>query len=721
MNVCVDWSWLQAGFGAVLSAAVLALPLAAAVWAIDVGLRHRIAPRWRCWLWMLVAVRLLLPVAPASPLSWQNIWSPAARDAILPRSPSPSGLAAGPPAAVSATWWQFRPGHAADTVASVRSADGPLGWRDLAVRTVLLVWAIGVAIVGIRAAGASWRFARRLRGAPALNDARIAALLTAACTRLGTRVPRVKLVTGLPSPALFGAVRPALCLPHDLVGQLSDSELRLIFLHEVAHIRRGDVWQAWLVTAVQAVQWFNPVAWLAARRVAAVREMACDEFVRQFTEPSQRRGYADLLLRFAARAPAPALGIAGLAFARPTGGLAERIIAWNNAGAKCRVPAVVAPALLVVFALTGLTDAASPGPRTDNAATLPDYLAMTACEPTGTVSPYPPLVDNQAADDVPCEVRAYDVAQAAAKLAEVNGEQRPYEAILRYAMLPGLGVKSARYDEQDPTKLWGEMPACGHDRFGNLLKGLAESGGWQVVVASHCLTTPQLESLEGIDWQRAVRFTTPQDDGAASSRPNLAPATPAGDLAVSSKSISERFAPYLAARIDGEQRDRILAQLQADPRSSIRAYPKITLFNGTAATVAAESTRPFVTGVHYVKGSLAQAAQPDVAVLSEGIRLDVEPVVIDAETLDLACVLTSTAIDDVAQVRLPGQDVTVEAPSVHRQSIAARCRLAPGEALLIAPFAGQQPSAASSPPRQLYVISAEWFLDDGIDRHRTRD
>ena len=124
--------------------------------------------------------------------------------------------------------------------------------------------------------------------------------------------------------------------------------------------------------------------------------------------------------------------------------------------------------------------------------------------------------------------------------------------------------------------------------------------------------------------------------------------------------------------------------------------------------------QPFVIGVHYVEGEYAAAAQPDVAMVSQGVRLDVNPQVIDAETLDLGCVATSSTVDEVGTVKIPGQDVTVQAPLVSRQSIAARCRLAPGEALLIAPLAGRQSDAAQPIDQELYVISAEWFLGSGF-------
>ena len=79
-------------------------------------------------------------------------------------------------------------------------------------------------------------------------------------------------------PALMGFWRPRLLLPDDIAG-LDDEQLRMIMLHELAHVRRHDVAINWLMVLVRAMQWWNPVYWLAASRFASLREQACDAFV----------------------------------------------------------------------------------------------------------------------------------------------------------------------------------------------------------------------------------------------------------------------------------------------------------------------------------------------------------------------------------------------------------------------------------------------------------
>ncbi len=76
---------------------------------------------------------------------------------------------------------------------------------------------------------------------------------------------------------LTGLLRLRLLLPRGIGGQFARRELRYIFLHELAHVKRGDLWLNWLVAALQIMHWFNPLLWLGFARLRADRELACDE------------------------------------------------------------------------------------------------------------------------------------------------------------------------------------------------------------------------------------------------------------------------------------------------------------------------------------------------------------------------------------------------------------------------------------------------------------
>ena len=76
----------------------------------------------------------------------------------------------------------------------------------------------------------------------------------------------------------WGVVRPKVLLPADALDW-PDDRIRIVLGHELAHIRRSD----WLVQMaaelLRAVYWFNPLVWIARRRLRLESEQACDDAV----------------------------------------------------------------------------------------------------------------------------------------------------------------------------------------------------------------------------------------------------------------------------------------------------------------------------------------------------------------------------------------------------------------------------------------------------------
>ena len=291
-----DWTWKNSVQVALLIGLVLLVQKVLGRW---------LTPRLRYALSLLILFRLLLPAVPPSPLSIENLFTPSAGIAV--REAVSSGVAepAGPITSIAA-----EPVPVASTPARPAAAPFALAASSrpptLSVVEVLgLVWACGLlALVSL----AGWRYAqwcRLIRQGQRLTDTRLLALLDGARQAMGVRRP-VTLVAmaQLSSPAVFGFWRVRLLLPEDALGQLTDQDLRLLFLHEMAHVRRQDMLLNLLLMAVQFVHWFNPLVWVGLHRLRADRELVCDAMVLQRTRPEERSGYGSLLLKLLTDFPA---------------------------------------------------------------------------------------------------------------------------------------------------------------------------------------------------------------------------------------------------------------------------------------------------------------------------------------------------------------------------------------------------------------------------------
>lgn len=319
-----------------LQAAVLVLLVFAVQW---LG-RRWLPPRWRHALWWLVVARLLVPAFPESAFSLFN-WTPwratapgavATKVPALPPPPSrldrpepqpgasagfnpipaaPAELRDSPPIAEPAS--AFVTPLATSEAANARPATGVLR-RDWAA---LLTWLWLAGVVGLVAHVGLSALAlhRRLRQATPVNDPSAHALLDQMRERMGVR-RRVALLetTAVTSPALCGLIRPRLLLPPGLVGRFTAAELRFVFLHELAHLKRRDIAVNWLTTLLQVVHWFNPLLWLAFHRMRADGELACDAAALRAAAEGENHAYGQTIIKLLEGAVRPAMlpGVVGI-------------------------------------------------------------------------------------------------------------------------------------------------------------------------------------------------------------------------------------------------------------------------------------------------------------------------------------------------------------------------------------------------------------------------
>jgi len=215
----------------------------------------RLTPRWRYALWWLVLLRLILPVAPETPFSIFNVVrgrAQAPRPASLAEVPSPEARLPGPPhpEVLPAAPQELRPtptsviaDQAAPTISPDASPSSAPTAPESALPLVLWglagAWAAGMGLLLGRVLWANLSFAQRLHRRRPLADPDTLELLDECRRVVGVSQPRVVIETPeVDGPALFGCFRVKLLLPPGLAATFSHAELRHVFLHELAHLRR---------------------------------------------------------------------------------------------------------------------------------------------------------------------------------------------------------------------------------------------------------------------------------------------------------------------------------------------------------------------------------------------------------------------------------------------------------------------------------------------------
>ena len=288
-----EWSWETSVVASVLIGLVLLIQSLAG---------QRLSARARYLLGSLVFIRLLLPWAPESKLTvWQiAAWLPSAPGITQPSADQQA----------SSAWRPEQIEPAASAAIHAVSSDKPdsARWR----RVLALAWVSGVVASLMTAGCQQLRCSRLLRGSTAVSDLALLQLLEESKRLMGVLRPvRMIETSHVAVPAVFGIFKPCLLLPQDLLSRVSTAELRLIILHELAHVRRWDTLLNWALIVERAWHWFNPLVWLAFRRWRADRELVCDEMVLRLLTRPDRKLYGHTLLKlldeFPGSNPAPGL------------------------------------------------------------------------------------------------------------------------------------------------------------------------------------------------------------------------------------------------------------------------------------------------------------------------------------------------------------------------------------------------------------------------------
>ena len=271
------------------SLAILAMLVLKPLW------RERYRAKTRCWLWLALAVFLLLPVdfsvknAPvqAAPPKDYTLFVGTDKTAIQSTDNLFGDMAeksGQSPAAVRDTIIQ-RPVTNPEQKTT----------RYIPVTTILFYGYLAGAAAFLLYQGVSYALFRRTvrRWKRDVSRADYASLLSDTARDLGVSAPEMIVCEAISTPAVTGLLRPRLLLPHE---RYDVQELRYILRHELCHLKRRDMIFKLVLLAANAMHWFNPVVYLMLRQADEDIELACDSAATDGLELPERAAYSRTLL-----------------------------------------------------------------------------------------------------------------------------------------------------------------------------------------------------------------------------------------------------------------------------------------------------------------------------------------------------------------------------------------------------------------------------------------
>jgi bla regulator protein BlaR1 len=327
---------LDNAFEWVISTTLRGSVVALAILAIQMLLRPWLPANWRHTLWLPLLLVMVMPFVPELPVHLM---------------PAPQAEVAAAPATVV---------EAIGTTTEVNEgpvmAAAPPAPENASVLPIL--WLAGV-LIAMTAGITGYRIKlQAIRAHAVAPDHVLQAEIEEARKAAGlARTPLVWLSREVESPAVSGLLRPVLLLPAGFPATFTATESRLILLHEFSHIKRYDLAQNWLLFALQALHWFNPVIWFAFARLRVDRETACDARVLALEKEDRRSDYGHALLKMQDLPTESGLRLGFLGIFENISGLKTRIVDISRHRRSHPAWQVGGSLLVMVIALFGSTRA----------------------------------------------------------------------------------------------------------------------------------------------------------------------------------------------------------------------------------------------------------------------------------------------------------------------------------------------------------------------------
>lgn len=226
-------------------------------------LKNRISPGWHMLMWIIPAVRMIVPRLPESPASIEN---------LLYNNELINNIAA-------------------DHAENASPLNISIGTENI----IMTIWASGAVILALFFLISAIRSRIKASRLSDCTDSDILDALDECCTKLDLKPKKITVKTGSDTNMLYGIARPVICISDGF----AIAELKSVFVHELYHHKSRDILIKAIWIGFICIYWFDPLVWISFRLLCRDMEMYCD--YRAVKLLGDRKAYSSVLLKSACR------------------------------------------------------------------------------------------------------------------------------------------------------------------------------------------------------------------------------------------------------------------------------------------------------------------------------------------------------------------------------------------------------------------------------------
>ena len=319
--------------------------------------KNRFSRRWQYYIWLIVALRFLLPWNALFPFTPDttivgSLFEKFDTAAITNQIPTSTNV----PVSVN-------PGDNNTAPIQTNREITDTAMREFfPIYLPVFIWSALALVLFVRKVTVYQGFIQYIKaGNKEVSDIKILNLLSDCEEKLNIKT-RVELSCNplIASPMLIGLFHPTIILP---ARELENKELSYIFVHELTHYKQRDMFYKWLIQIIVCVHWFNPFVYLLEKEVNKSCELSCDEKVISILDTQEKRAYGDTLISFLKSNSLYKSSLASVTLTEEAEQLKERLGAIMKFRKKSKVniaiTAIFTAAVCICFFVSGVYAAPS--------------------------------------------------------------------------------------------------------------------------------------------------------------------------------------------------------------------------------------------------------------------------------------------------------------------------------------------------------------------------
>lgn len=260
-------------------------------------LRNKMGPFFQYMLWSVLILGLILPCTPNTPVSIDPTHIQQIIASIFDRTtPLSSPIDGNYQSGLKQTVVDNSNYGKPDMGSNAHQSDDSI---PFIYNLMFFIWFSGVLIFTVLTVVVNKQFVEKIED-DLVTDQRLLSEFNKLKVKLKIK-SKIPLLNSkhVNSPSLLGIIHPRLLLPIGLEQIFTLEQLNHIFLHELLHFKRKDIWVNWLTQVLIIIHWFNPLVWYAFFRMREDQEISCDALAISCINTEQSNDYAFTLVKLA--------------------------------------------------------------------------------------------------------------------------------------------------------------------------------------------------------------------------------------------------------------------------------------------------------------------------------------------------------------------------------------------------------------------------------------